>query len=589
MSILISLLLLFTTPTTSLSTPTITDPTLGIFHGIHVNSTSSASSQAFLGLPFAIPPVGKLRFSPASLWTQKYPSNTTFDHFGDDCYQGGTPPDPSHVPQSEDCLTINVWRPNKTSFASSAATNITNSGLSVLVWIYGGGFQGGSSAVRWWNGAALAANENIIVVSMNYRVGALGFLASDEISSEYGMGTGGLNGIYDQIVALQWVQNHIASFGGDPTSVTLFGQSAGGESVCVLCLSPPANKLFKRAIVQSGPCAYSYWKPENKSFALELGKSVLKNNNVTTVAELRDLPVSDVAWPDGPSESPYFNGYFAPDGYVLPKTPAEMLMDSNNVINPVDILIGTTSMDGTLTFVYPSLKVPIHWWQYQHRMKVLYSDPGVLPSANDPRAEAVLQQYPLSRFNSTTFNGASYGYVRSDADRALVCPTKKLARSFAKMYNNHHNSSGGGGGGGNVYHYVFEYGTMISKCDIVHTMNPIAPRDEALHWASHGTENRILFGTEYGPDISPTPRTIHCDFEDDRALSKEMQNMWATFAKTGKPSMEWPTVPAVDDESIGTMRIDNNSSIEVGYRKSDCAFWEKWNVNEELVVSLRIN
>lgn len=543
------LLVLFMSPTTP-ATPTIHDSILGTIVGKAVHSTSlNGTSDFFGGMPYSIPPQ---RFAPASLWNKSYPTNKTFDTFGDDCYQGGTPPDPTNPHQSEDCLTINLWRPTK-------ATSEENK-LPVLVWIYGGGFQGGSSAIRWYDGAALAANQNIIVVSLNYRVGALGFLASEEISSTYGKGNGGLNGVHDQIVALQWVQKYVASFNGDPTLVTVFGQSAGGESVCVLSLSPPAQQLFLRAIIQSGPCAYSYWAPQNNTYGLKLGRMVMEANNATTLAGLQSVPVEQVVWPDAPSESQFFNGYFAPDGYVLPSSPSTMLEETTKkMLNPIDMMIGTTSMDGTLTFVYPSLPVPTVWFDYADHMETLYGR----------AAKDVLRNYPLQRFNSTTYNGASYGFVRSDADRALVCPTKKLASVFAASK-----------GVRSVYHFVFQYGPILSACDLVHTMNPIAPRDENLLWASHGSENRLIFATEHGPDISPTPRTVVCDIERDRQLSNEMQAMWASFARTGIPSSEWPAVPPAsfgDDEmSLPTMRLGLEMDVVEDFRSEDCLFWNDW-------------
>ena len=549
---------------TANSLPTVIDPILGTLLGTVQTSTSTKTSEAFLGMPFAIPPLGARRFAPAQLWAQEYPQNTTYDTFGDDCYQGNSPPDPSHPAQSEDCLTINVWRPS-TSAAQSEES------LSVLVWIYGGGFQAGSAAVRWYNGAAMAANQNVIVVSLNYRVGALGFLASKEIDTLWHKGNGGLNGIHDQIVGLQWVHNYIKSFGGDPSSVTIMGQSAGGESVCVLSLAPPAKGLFQRAIVQSGPCAFSYWQAQNATFALALGKMVFDANNVTTIAELQQLPVADITWPDGPSSSQFFNGYFAPDGYVLPHTAEAMLTDEggSSNINPTDMIVGTNSMDGTLTFVYGGLRVPVVWFHYNWRMRKLYNPTSIPPSTTSPRAKSVLDQYPLSRFNSTTYNGASYAYIRSDSDRALVCPSKTLATAFANGIK------------GRVYHYVYEYGPSLSTCDIVHTTNPICPRDEILHWASHGQENRLVFGTENGPDeISSPSLEKHCPLTGkDLALSLSMQTMWADFAKHGVPSTTWPSVVTTPGNAteMATMRIGLDGGVVVNYREADCLFWQTWN------------
>lgn len=195
--------------------------------------------EAFLGIPYAAPPVGPLRWrptQPAARWAVVRRA----DALGPDCMQARDRAE-DRRPLSEDCLTINVWRPAVR----------TKRALPVLVWIHGGGFvAGGSQDPQTWGDAL--ARRGIVLVTFNYRLGRLGFFAHPGISSEHPDEPKGNYGYLDQIAALKWVQRNIARFGGDPRKVTVMGESAGGESVLALAGSPMAEGLFARAIVQSG-------------------------------------------------------------------------------------------------------------------------------------------------------------------------------------------------------------------------------------------------------------------------------------------------------------------------------------------------
>lgn len=190
---------------------------------------------SFKGLPYAAAPVGDLRWSaplPVASWNA--PRDAT--KYGPDCMQNPLPGiQPGSRPMSEDCLTLNVWTPKPAKGAR----------LPVMVWIHGGGFVGGSGTLPETDGGLLAKRD-VVIVSFNYRLGRFGFFAHPAL------GQGGNWGLMDQIAALQWVQRNIASFGGDPAKVTIFGESAGGESVSRLMASPAAKGLFARAIVASG-------------------------------------------------------------------------------------------------------------------------------------------------------------------------------------------------------------------------------------------------------------------------------------------------------------------------------------------------
>ena len=205
-----------------------------------VEGRTKDGAQLFAGIPYATPPVGELRFKAA----REHPdwdgvrSAKKFGPAAPQVPSGGMT-DSAAVRWDEDCLTLNVTTP--------AADDQKR---PVLVWIHGGAYRTGQGSIPWYNGARFATNGNIVTVSINYRLGALGFTDLSSFGSDYA--TSGCNGILDQITALRWVQNNIAAFGGDPEQVTIAGESAGGFSVSTLLGSPVAQGLFHRAIPQSG-------------------------------------------------------------------------------------------------------------------------------------------------------------------------------------------------------------------------------------------------------------------------------------------------------------------------------------------------
>jgi len=207
----------------------------GLLQGIYENGLT-----VYKGIPFAAPPVGELRWrapQPPSKWE----GIKQAVKFAPAPMQGGNPPSG----KSEDCLYLNVWTP-----AKSAKEKIP-----VLVWIYGGGFSFGSTSEPGYSGEKLA-QKGVVLVSIAYRVGQLGFLTHPELSAESPYHSSGNYGLLDQIAALKWIQKNIAAFGGDPNKVTIFGESAGAISVSMLCASPLAKgyftELFRKAVVRLG-------------------------------------------------------------------------------------------------------------------------------------------------------------------------------------------------------------------------------------------------------------------------------------------------------------------------------------------------
>ena len=246
-----------------------------------VQGATEGDLTVYRGIPFAAPPVGALRWrapQPAAKWDGI--RQTT--KFGPAPIQGSR----SGPNMSEDCLYLNVWTPAKA----------TNDHIPVLVWIYGGGFGAGATSEPNYNGAKLA-QKGVVLVSIAYRVGPLGFLAHPELSAETTNRVSGNYGLLDMIAGLQWVQKNIAQFGGDPTKVTIFGESAGGIAVSMLCASPQAKGLFHGAISQSGgsfgpprPTTYPGENMKRLADAERDGESYAKNTGGGSIAELRKLP-----------------------------------------------------------------------------------------------------------------------------------------------------------------------------------------------------------------------------------------------------------------------------------------------------------
>jgi len=197
--------------------------------------------------------------------------------YGPFCYQSMVPGSAlvfAGVQEDEECLYLNVWRP-------SSASNDTSL-LPVMVWIHGGGFVFGSGAEPIYNGAKMAGTQNVVVVTINYRLGLFGGLVTGE------NGEGGANFLEDQINALRWVQDHIESFGGDPNDVTIFGESAGAISVCVLAVSPLAQGLFRRSIQQSGECIFGIIQPNTAEQGANLTQQVLRATGASSISDLGD-------------------------------------------------------------------------------------------------------------------------------------------------------------------------------------------------------------------------------------------------------------------------------------------------------------
>lgn len=286
--------------------------------------------RVFKGVPFAASPVGPLRWrapQAAPVWA----GIRTADKFSPVCPQiGSYPPESAPEPTSEDCLYLNIWTP-----AEPAAKP-----LPVMVWIYGGALENGSASTPLYAGDRFA-RRGVILVTLNYRLGVLGFLALNSLSKESAAGVSGNYGLLDQIAALQWVQRNIGAFGGDAHRVTIFGQSSGSISVSALVASPLAKGLFQRAIGESG----GLFEPLDLSPGFSLagaedsGRQFAQRQGASTLAQLRAKSASDLL-------STPFDAHFVVDGYVLKESPFDAYQ--NHAQNDVDVLVGSNADEGRL-------------------------------------------------------------------------------------------------------------------------------------------------------------------------------------------------------------------------------------------------
>jgi len=323
--------------------------------GVVVGASSSGGVAAFLGVPFAAPPIGAFRWRPPQPLPYRN-ADWKADQFGTSCMQNQpgsrlpwTEEFMTQGPIGEDCLYLNIW------------TTAKNAGdrHPVLFWIYGGAFNEGSSAVAVYNGAELA-KKGVVVVSANYRVGPLGFLAHPELTKESEHGSSGNYGLLDQIAALRWVQKNIAGFGGDPRQVTIVGQSAGAISVAALMRSPHAAGLFTRGIAQSGPGVFARNAfgagdalPEREAAGVKFAQA----KGASSLVDLRALPAAAFYG----ASAPQVPGGPFNDGWVLSEqAPA----------NQVPLIVGFVADDLGLAGTTPEQKtasrerarVSMHLW-----------------------------------------------------------------------------------------------------------------------------------------------------------------------------------------------------------------------------------
>jgi para-nitrobenzyl esterase len=454
----------------------------GIIQGIVADDLT-----IFKGVPFAAPPVGDLRWK-APQPVDKWEGVLQTTEYAPSPMQGGNPP----AGKSEDCLYLNIWTPAKSPKEK----------LPVLVWIYGGGFSFGSTAEPVHNGEHLA-RKGVVLVSITYRVGQLGFLAHPELSAENPNGVSGNYGLLDQIAGLQWIQNNIAAFGGDPNRVTIFGESAGGISVSMLCASPLAKGLFHGAISQSGgsfgptrPTTYPGENMKTLQQAEEAGIEYAKRAGAATIAGLREMDAEQLPMGMGMGGAwPIVDGYMIPDDQYK-------LYEAGNY-NDVPVLIGYNSDEG-LSF-RPG-RTPQEYIENVERRF-------------GPFAESLIEAYPVGE---TTVPRSARNLMR---DAAFGWHTWSWARLQSQT------------GKSKVFLYYFD-------------QHP--EREERSPQADHGTPHGVDVPYVFMHIDPENPQTT----ESDLSISETIGTYWTNFARYGHPIGDGvPEWPAFTNESPVVMYL----------------------------------
>lgn len=469
---------------------------LGAVHGQLEEGT-----REFLGIPYAKPPVGLLRFSapvPADAWGGTLEAT----QFGDACPQQDPVLSPQQM-QSENCLSLNVYTP-------AAVTEP----LPVMVFIHGGAFVSGGSSQ--YDAKALSANR-LVVVTLNYRLGALGFFSHPALDATRAEAPAGSDGLRDQQLALRWVHDHIAAFGGEPKNVTLFGESAGAISACLHWVAPSSATLAQRFIIESGACTSDAYAVQDKSEANAMGRdlaSELCPGASDVLGCLREKSVEElVQW--GVTRGQFGAGWrptIDGPGGVLPDT-VEHLMDSNAALSP--IIIGTNAREWGLFQRLGAAKL-------DNREKLT----RILAATFGSKADQVAKYYP-----ARTDEQAGEVYIRLVTDAAFTCPTRNLARLASRH-------------GASVFLYSFEQGSAL-----------------------HAQELDYVFGDNimsYYYDAVPP----------SAALTAAVQRYWKQFALRGDPNgaggVEWPRYTVDADRHL--VLIDPPRAGHALGRAA-CEFW----------------
>jgi para-nitrobenzyl esterase len=457
-----------------------------------VEGKDDGKVKSFLGIPYAAPPVGDLRWKPPQS-VAKWSDVKKATEFGYHCMQGNVYGDMVfHDPgPSEDCLTLNVWVPDKHIEPK----------MPVMVWIFGGGFVSGSTSEARQDGYNLA-QQGVIVVSMNYRVGIFGFVVHPELTKESGHNAAGNYGLLDQLAALKWVHDNIAAFGGDPGNVTIFGESAGSFSVSAQMASPLAKGLFQKAIGESGGAFSRTGLPfESMSVRAEKDSKLLKEKlGASTLAELRAIPADKLLEPFAPPKSPGFE--FGPDidGYFLPESVAAIFAAGKQ--NDVALIAGWNRDEASFEIAFAKQKPNAE--SFKAAAQKDFGD----------KADEFLKFYPAD-----TDEHALRSAIDFAGDKFIALSTWDWIEAAGKT------------GKQPIYRYRFDM-APFSK-------NPNAPRLGAYHSA----EIEYVFG-QLDSKTDVTWR------ESDRQISAMMQKYWSNFAKQGNPNgpglQNWPPYTSAD-------------------------------------------
>ncbi len=498
-----------------------------------VQGTSDGTIASFKGIPYAAPPVGEARWQPPRPATE-WDGVRDATEFGAACYQPTIPGAANGIyyeevgRMSEDCLSLNIWTPENAENAP------------VFVWIHGGALVSGASSFKMYDGARMA-EQGVIVVSINYRLGVLGFLAHPELSAESAEGISGNYGLMDQIEALRWIKRNIASFGGNPENVTIAGESAGGLSVMWLMTSPSARGLFDKAIMESAYMVSSpaLKEPQNGHPSAEsMGTWLQGQLEAPDLAALRAMEPGSLV---NRATRAGFLTWSTVDGKLIPHQIAETFDLGEQA--PVPLLAGFNAGEiRSLRRLLPP--APTTKSAYEAKIRELYGD----------LADVFLALYPPDNVDESMLaatRDALYGWT-----------AERLARKQTVL-------------GQDAYLYLFDHGYPAA--------------DKAGLHAFHASEIPYVFGTIHDtarnwPRIPRKPA--------ERKLSDAMLQYWTGFARDGDPrahrQVDWPAygpdanfmvfdqTPQTGKQLLGT-RYALNEAVVCRRRAAGDQPWH-WNV-----------
>ena len=497
------------------------ETTAGTLEGAWADDTTDVS--VFRGVAFARAPVGDLRWRPP-VPVEPWDDTRMATDFGPACWQArnddNSPYARGELPRSEDCLTLNVWTPSLDAGEQAP----------VMVWFHGGGHSSGVGSAKIFDGTAMA-RKGVIMVTANYRLGPLGFLAHPALTAESAHGSSGNYGILDHVATLEWVRDNIAAFGGDPGNVTIFGQSAGSWSICVLQASPLASGLFHKAIGHSGGC---FGEPR-----LHLSKTGGQATAVSAHDAGLAIAAELGAAGDGPEAAAALRAAgpeavmdaqraarrgtaVVVDGWVLPAL-ADALFAAGEQ-NDVPVIVGSMADEGK-TLYAGMAETPRD--TFIDGLRAQYGD----------RTDALLAAYSAELDLSTKIAGQAIS-----ADRNFTWQMRAWARAM--------------GDSNDVYHYFFSHAPPVFRLYVPDRPDLDFPDGRRGAGAYHSGDLAYAFGNV---------GLVGIDWNDrDRELSDQMSQYWVNFATTGNPNgAGLPTWPKYDREREAAIEFGTDGTAAV--------------------------
>ena len=444
-----------------------------------ISGETERGIQVFRGIPFAAPPVGELRWK-APQPVEPWKGTLTCTKFSPICPQGSYAKSSIYYSplgeMSEDCLYLNVWSEDV----------LAEEKKPVMVWIHGGALTRGSGSRNHYDGVNLA-KKGVVVVTINYRLGAFGFLALDELSAESPYGISGNYGILDQIAALEWVQKNISQFGGDPRNVTIFGESAGSWSVCALVATPMAKGLFHRAIGQSGSAFTNplFLKGSGDNTGEQIGARFMNACGASDLESFRALPADSIVsvFFNTPAGRQFKTSVLV-DGHYFPKSINDIFNAGEQ--NNTPVLIGS-NRDEMTAFTWPST-LPKTVKEFRESINNLYGE----------MAPVYFEAYPVLEPKDILRSHLDHG-----TDRVFGIGMRQWAR-FTTAINQA------------AYLYQFTRIPQIKQKDYM--------------GAYHAAEIAYVFNNL---DKTSNP-DVYTDA--DYAMADQLSDYWVNFAKHGHPN-----------------------------------------------------